>query len=298
MHDERMSLTRKMLIGAGLACYLPGCSASPCGSELAKLPIDDPYEAIAEADTCAAQGDEAGALERYQWGVAHGTGVQPGFLRLAENYGPAKEALEKYWHRLRAEIVRVNATDDPPEGLLAFVNLSFHLGNQDELMIVYEGVRDRMPPSAKVRQELWTAIEGQLVERRRYLEATLEHDLVLDLMRYQLSAFKSVGPDDEKKHSILLITGEYAVEQYASHFEALVGSHKEEPAKEFAEELLQLRPRPSTFAHLLRSARRAGSPQMGDWVRTRARELLSSPDYEVFQKLSSGSAARTNAEGR
>jgi hypothetical protein len=245
-----------------------------------------------------AQGDEAAALERYQWGVAHGTGIQPGFLRLAEVYGPAKDALLKHWHRLAAQIVEFGVDDSAPEWLATFAQLSFYLRKEPALMTIYARICERLPVTADIRRALWTAIETELVKERRYLDAVREHDLVVALMRHQLGALKSVTPEDEEKHSILRVTGEHAADKFAVHVEALVGSKQDALAKEFAEEMVQLRPRPSTFAHLRRSARRARGSQFDEWLRRRAQELLSPADYAVFLRLSAESPPRNEETDR
>lgn len=245
------------------AMRIPRSVASPALTKISAEQVNARYR---HGKQLAREGQYQEALTEFLWCYDEGMrlvpsleGIRGSFLlgdisRLAKSYSPARDALTAR----RSDAEREMITG--PQALTAtrdFAALNTALGEEAATLSYF----DRLPTDDPRRSLLnGLPIYGQLVENKRYAEATdampyAKVDRLLDLAtRPSFSAKLSPERQIEHRQEVITMT--------VRNFEVLVGAGNLDAAKSFAAKLLRYDQSSATLLQLQRAAARAGRPTL------------------------------------
>lgn len=236
---------------------------------------EDPFARERLAQALARCGKLSQALEEYLWCLEVGLRenvpyaaarrrlLLKGFVSLAEQHPPAREALmdrrAAMEQTLRSERDSANLARDLAE-------LNRCLGNEARNLALY----DQLPTKSKARYILFDRVLDQLIERRRYgdvlaaLEPLRAFSQEARLTRI-LGGSDERGPDASQRRG----TRAFAVARGAKLLEALAGTGRAEEARSLVNAILRYDDTSETRALLKEHARRVQNQEVVSYVESR-----------------------------
>lgn len=289
----RMVDPRSVLLSLLIA--LVACASPPCRSRSPGVTARNPVQVLHQAEMEAKAGQDDRALADYLWDLDFGEEFDDGFMAwvtvqpimdLAKRHPAARSALEERQSKLirDVELAARNGNGDLTAShgarfrrcglqfrdLHALVVIGFALDGGARVHDAYHEVANALPAESHLRADLWSFIEDELVEARRYREAAAEPHIA----RRRIDQLLALAEPIRKNADEATMT----VKVLSTHYEALIGTGDLPAAEALAERLITFSPRAGTFVELIRRARRAGAREVAVKLREGAYEMLPASD--------------------